>query len=183
MTLGRFPRSGALFSGYSVAQVDAFFARVEAAFGAGEGEPVRASDIRCVGFDMVRNGYHTNAVDPALDRLEQRALEWEREHLRDHRPADEAQNLQVDALRSVLSRPPRQRFPRAAGLRRGYSVADVDAYCDRLLPVLDGQRGPGVRGVRSAVFRPQRGGYAEPAVDDTLDRMVEVLLRRFVRMP
>ncbi len=183
MTPGRFPRAGALFSGYSMPQVDAFFARVEAVLGAREGEPVRAADIRRVGFDMVRNGYDVHAVDTALDRLEQRALEWERDNSADRGPADATLTRQVEALRSVLSRAPRERFPRAAGLRRGYSVVEVDAYCDRLTPVLDGLRGPGVRGVRTAVFRPQRGGYAEPAVDEALDRVVDMLLRRAVRTP
>jgi DivIVA domain-containing protein len=30
--------------------------------------------------------------------------------------------------------------------------------------------------VRTVAFRPKRGGYAEEAVDETLDRVVEMLL-------
>jgi DivIVA domain-containing protein len=69
-----------------------------------------------------------------------------------------------------------KRFPRAGTLRRGYDVDDVDDFVDHALAALQGTETITVEQVRAAAFRPRRGGYQEDAVDDMLDRVVELLL-------
>ena len=189
----RFPRSGRLRSGYAVDQVERFLHDVEHAVTTPGLRLPAPAEIRRAGFDMVRNGYEPHAVDAALDRLEQRALEEEQEAARsrgsDGGPTGDAGGTaggeerlwaEVAAVRAELERPAGSRFPRAGRFERGYATSDVDQLCERLAGVLSGGPGPGVRGVRSAVFRAQRGGYAELPVDDLLDRVVEILLRRSV---
>ncbi|HEX3004230.1 MAG TPA: DivIVA domain-containing protein, partial [Angustibacter sp.] len=68
----RFRKVGALGRGYDVGQVDAFIAR---ALGGG----VSSAEIRSVGFDLRLGGYQVSSVDAALDRLEDDALNAERE--------------------------------------------------------------------------------------------------------
>jgi DivIVA domain-containing protein len=57
-------------------------------------------------------------------------------------------------------------------------VDDVDDLLDAIAGPLIGEPGPGAQAVRTSVFRPKRGGYDEDAVDDYLDRVVELFLRR-----
>ncbi|MDP9418125.1 MAG: DivIVA domain-containing protein, partial [Actinomycetota bacterium] len=54
----------------------------------------------------------------------------------------------------------------------------VDDFLDALAGSLAGRSGPDVDAVRTAVFPAGRGGYDEDEVDDFLDRVVDVLLRR-----
>jgi DivIVA domain-containing protein len=62
----------------------------------------------------------------------------------------------------------------------------VDALLDTLDDSLSGASPPGEEAdavlgpdaVRESVFRPRRGGYDEDEVDDYLDRVVDLLLRR-----
>ena len=73
-------------------------------------------------------------------------------------------------------------------LRRGYDLDEVDDFVDLVLVRLDAPNNKAalnndneaieltVEDVRAAGFKPRRGGYAEHAVDETLDRVVEVLL-------
>jgi DivIVA domain-containing protein len=68
-------------------------------------------------------------------------------------------------------------------LRRGYDLDDVDGLVDRVLARFNGVSNTGntdqeltVEDVRTAGFKPHRGGYAEEAVDEMLDRVVELLL-------
>jgi DivIVA domain-containing protein len=65
-------------------------------------------------------------------------------------------------------------------LRRGYDLDDVDGLVDRVLARFNGVNNTdqdlSVEDVRTAGFKPRRGGYAEEAVDEMLDRVVELLL-------
>ena len=66
-----FRRAARLSQGYHVGQVDDFFARAREVYEQGAEEPaVSSSDVRRVGFDLVRGGYDIGQVDSALDRLE-----------------------------------------------------------------------------------------------------------------
>ena len=92
---------------------------------------------------------------------------------------------EVDFLKGELTAPYMQRFPRARGFRRGYDIDDVDAFIDQVRGALDvtgltasspGSSRISVDLVRSAPFRSRRGGYREDAVDQMLDRVIELLL-------
>lgn len=177
----RFHRAPRLRKGYSRKQVDEFVARVDLALqGAVPG--VTATDIRRVGFELVRGGYDVDEVDAALDGMELDAVQLGMTTSRRGRvdPVSEAA-----FVRQELAAPYMQRFPRVRFLRRGYDIDDVDDFLDRVRVALDRAIGTEPKGddsgldvaeVRMVAFRPRRGGYAEDAVDETLDRVVEMML-------
>jgi DivIVA domain-containing protein len=169
----RFARAGRLHKGYHCRQVDAFIDHVEVSLG-GVFPPPTATEVRQAGFELVRGGYVVLEVDEYLDALEERVLVAQgRVAGRSGRldPAGEA-----DFLRTELTAPYMQRFPRAPALRRGYHPDDVDDFVDRVIATLDGLDALSVEDVRHFPFRPRRGGYREDAVDEAMDRVVEHLL-------
>jgi DivIVA domain-containing protein len=169
----RFRRVSRLRRGYSPRQVDAFLDGIEVALRGGLPLP-SATEVRQAGFEMVHHGYDTTEVDAALDHVEERVL--------DAQAATAGRRGRVDAagdaayLREQLLAPYMHRFPRAGGLRRGYDIDDVDEMVDRLVASLDGGPAVSVDDLRTAPFRSRRGGYREDAVDDMLDRAIEVWL-------
>jgi DivIVA domain-containing protein len=180
MTHKRFPRASRWRRGYHCRQVDVFLARVEVSL-QGDFPPISASEIRRAGFELVRHGYSVAAVDARLDDLEERALLVEGptsgRRVRSDPDAD------VQFLRDELSKPYMRRFPKSGMLRRGYDLDDVDGLVDRVLARFNGVSHADTTGqeltvedVRTAGFKPRRGGYAEEAVDEMLDRVVELLL-------
>jgi DivIVA domain-containing protein len=144
----------------------------------GDFPPMAAADIRRAGFELVRHGYAVAAVDARLDDLEERALLVEGATVGRRVRSDHDTDVQF--LRDQLSKPYMRRFPRSAMLRRGYNLDDVDGLVDRVLARFNGVNNTDqeltVEDVRTAGFKPRRGGYAEEAVDEMLDRVVELLL-------
>ena len=169
----RFPRVSRLRRGYHRRQVDAFLNHIEVSL-SGVFPPPSAVEIRQAGFELVHGGYDTEAVDAALDQLEERVLA--RQEMSSGRRGRVDIPGEAEFVKGELTAPYMKRFPRAGALHRGYDVDDVDEFLDRVVTALDG--GPAVTAdeVRAAPFRPRRGGYAEDAVDETLDRVVELLL-------
>jgi DivIVA domain-containing protein len=141
-----------------------------------------AADIRRAGFELVRHGYVVGAVDARLDELEERVLLVEA--ATSGRRGRSDPDRDVKFLRDELDKPYMRRFPRSGMLRRGYDLDDVDGLVDRVLARLNGANDTSqapmeeltVEDVRTAGFKPRRGGYAEEAVDEMLDRVVELLL-------
>jgi DivIVA domain-containing protein len=181
MTHKRFPRSSRLRRGYHRKQVDAFLATVEVSL-QGNFPPIAASEIRRAGFELVRHGYVVAAVDAHLDELEEQVLVVESAAAGRRGLTDPDSDVQF--LRDQLDKPHLRRFPKAGTLHRGYDRDEVDAFVDLVLARIDAltDSHPTENGeltvevVRSAGFKPRRGGYAEEAVDETLDRVVEMLL-------
>jgi DivIVA domain-containing protein len=177
MTHKRFPRTSRWRRGYHCRQVDVFLARVEVSL-QGDFPPMAASDIRRAGFELVRHGYAVAAVDARLDDLEERALLVEGATSGRRVRSDPDRDVQF--LRDQLNEPYMRRFPRSGMLRRGYDLDDVDGLVDRVLARFNGVNNTdqdlSVEDVRTAGFKPRRGGYAEEAVDEMLDRVVELLL-------
>ncbi len=176
-----FTRVGWLSTGYAPARVDTYFARVQHALeGQAPGETLTPDEVRSTRFPLSRNGYDHRQVDAALDRLELEALERERSTHAGEQWEDEPES--IGDLVALSRRPRGQRFARGHRWQRHcYAVGEVDSFCDRLQPTLDGGRGPGMRAVRQVEFNAQLGGYLERDVDQFLDRVVDVLLRRMVR--
>jgi DivIVA domain-containing protein len=189
-----FRRCGRLRRGYSVAQVEEFFARARSAYeqSAPTGAPVPAQggsatpsltsrDVRQVGFDLVLGGFDVEQVDAALDRMEDAFARRESDLLRGRLGADRAMEhvmRQASTLESRLARGVGARFPRANGLSLAYDPDDVDELCERLAGYLRGGPAVGPEDLRRAVFRSRRGrsGYDEHQVDAFIDRAVEVLV-------
>ncbi|MBT0995732.1 DivIVA domain-containing protein [Cellulomonas sp. DKR-3] len=181
MSDGMFRTVSGFRSGYDPDEVDEFFDHARAMYEQGPAAALSAKDVRRVGFEMVRRGYATAAVDAALDRLESAFVARARaEHVAQHgQDAWMAQlGEQARTLYGRLGRPDGDRFAPPVGREPGYEPADVDELCHRLVAYFD-QGVPLTSGeVRSATFRRRKGqhGYGEPAVDAFVARAVEVLL-------
>jgi DivIVA domain-containing protein len=174
MKQARFPRARRLHKGYHRRQVDAFLDHIDVAL-SGALPPPTAAEVRRAGFELVRRGYDTVAVDAALDALEERVLAAQDRAAGRRGKQDPA--AEVAFLKEELSAPYMKRFPRAGSWRRGYDIDDVDDFVDKLVVGLEPTGSPvGVEDVRTVPFRPRRGGYREDAVDEMLDRVVELLL-------
>jgi DivIVA domain-containing protein len=170
----RFPRARRLRKGYHRRQVDAFLDHIDVAL-SGALPPPTAAEVRRAGFELVRRGYDTVAVDSALDALEERVLAAQEQAA--GRRGKKDPGSEIAFLTGELTAPYMKRFPRAGTFRRGYSIDDVDDFVDHLVAGLDvAGTPPRVEDVRVVPFRPQRGGYREDAVDEMLDRVVELLL-------
>ena len=177
----RFPRAARWRRGYHRKQVDAFLATVEVSL-QGNFPPIAASEIRRAGFELVRHGYRVEAVDAHLDDLEERVLDVESAAVGRRGLTDPDSDVQF--LRDQLDEPHMHRFPRAGMLHRGYDLDEVDEFVDHVLARNDAHKNSHaiedgeltVEVVRGVGFKPRRGGYAEEAVDETLDRVVEMLL-------
>jgi DivIVA domain-containing protein len=176
----RFPRVSGLAKGYDRKQVEAFLARADLAL-QGALPTVTAAEIRLAGFELVHRGFQVVAVDEVLDEMELQAVLLAAATSRRGRldPVAEA-----EFLRAELAAPYMHRFPRARFPRRGYDIDDVDEFLDLVGKALDSAIASvaadigrlTVAEVRTVAFRPKRGGYSEDAVDETLDRVVEMLL-------
>ncbi len=168
-----FPRVRRVRRGYHCRQVEAFFGQVQLA-DAGGREPLGPTDVRRVGFELVRHGYTPGAVDTRLDELEERLLVVQDSGGGRRGRPDPTSDLEF--LRAQLLTPYMRRFPRTGWLHRGYRLDDVDEFLDQVAGALAGDGTVTVDDVRRVAFRPKRGGYDEAAVDDTLDRVVEALI-------
>ncbi|WP_277246041.1 DivIVA domain-containing protein [Micrococcus terreus] len=178
--------------GYHSGQVEEFMTRARQAYEQGIG--LTAREVRHAVFDAVRGGYSAEAVDEALDRLEDTLAQAER----DERIAAEgiqawaeSRRAEREVLLGRLNRPAGERFRRPTAVKAAsYDQREVDALCERIGltlgadPALAGsgsQRGPrrpvSVDDVRRCTFEAAEGepGYDEAQVDAFLDAVIEYL--------
>ena len=176
-----FPRTRRSRLGYNVEQVEDFLEEARRAYSAEPGELtiVTAESIRRTAFAMQKGGYSTIEVDAALERLEDAFSIRERDNRLQERGDDalysEARSTAQEIL-DRLARPAGARFARAARLAGGYNRAEVDEFADRLSSYFQDGSLVTIEEVRTAAFRPQRGGYRETQVDLVLDAVVDVML-------
>jgi len=175
-----FPRSAKKTLGYSLVQVEAFLASARAAYDANDGDvALTAETIRHTAFAMQKGGYSPQHVDAALERLEDAFAARERERATgtqaEEARSEEARALST-ALQNRLSRPRGHRFSRTSLLSVGYHRSDVDRFTNKVVKYLRDGMPLNVDEVRTAVFRPERGGYREAQVDIVLDGVVDVML-------
>lgn len=169
--------------GYNVKQVDKFLAKARHYYTSNDADAptVTSRDVRAMAFDPARGGYEAQAVDAALDRLEDVFAQRERDQLIAEQGEDAwlAQIGKISAaLRSRLHRPDGERFRRPRKKNaRSYHVDDVDALCHELLGYFEADKPLSVDAVRRAVFRSSQGrsGYEETQVDAFMDRVVELM--------
>lgn len=178
-----FARVGRREVGYDMRQVDRFMTRARADYNADDPDSlsVTSGEVRSRSFRPVRGGYDPQAVDAALDRLEDVFAQRERDRLIATQGED-AWLRQIGrtaaVLRGRLHRPHGERFRRPQQRNApSYAVEDVDRLCDELLRYLEQDLPLSVDVVRRAVFREARGadGYEENQVDVFLDRVVELM--------
>ncbi|MEX1079028.1 MAG: DivIVA domain-containing protein [Homoserinimonas sp.] len=167
--------------GYDIDEVEDFLEEARRAYSSptAQNSVINAESIRTTAFSMKRGGYSTSHVDAALERLEDAFATREREQAL-HSLGEDAwyQETRVIAQEIVnrLGRPPRHRFDRAGFMVNGYRRNEVDALADRILAHLVSGAHLEVKEVRTAAFRPQRGGYREAQVDLLLDSVIDVML-------
>lgn len=178
--MSTFPLTDKKTLGYSIEQVDGFLATAKSAYGAkGDSAQLTAESIRHTAFAMQKGGYSPSHVDAALERLEDAFAARERENaVKDKgRTAITAEaGRKTEEIVDRLSRPVGHRFARTSFLTVGYSLADVDRFSNRVVRHFEGGKALTVDDVRTAVFRPQRGGYREAQVDLVLDAVVDLML-------
>ncbi|MEB7447697.1 DivIVA domain-containing protein [Arthrobacter koreensis] len=178
-----FERVGRREYGYNVRQVDDFLTRARNYYNSETpgAKVITSRHVRSMAFDPAKGGYEAQAVDAALDRLEDVFAQRERDRLIQEK-GEEAWLLQIGrtsaVLRARLHRKPGERFRRPTKKRaHSYNVRDVDALCNELLGYFEHDRPLSVDVVRRAVFREAKGdaGYEETQVDAFLDRVVELM--------
>ena len=171
--------------GYDTDEVEGFLEEARRAYSSntvstdGTRSAINSETIRAMAFSLRRGGYSISHVDAALERLEDAFATREREQAIQAMGEDAwYQETRVIAQEIVnrLARPRRHRFARAGFMVNGYRRKDVDALSDRILAHLVSGEPLDVSDVRTAAFRPQRGGYQEAQVDLLLDSVIDVML-------
>lgn len=169
--------------GYNVKQVDVFLERARAYFLNTDtpGAAITSHDVRTAAFDPARGGYNAQAVDAAMDRIEDEFVLREKELLI-AAEGEKAWMMKIGksatVLRARLHRPDGERFRRPSRKNASsYNVDDVDVLCRELLVYIEDNGELSVDVVRRAVFAPEKGadGYEESQVDAFLDRVVELM--------
>ena len=182
-TNSKFTLVGPKEVGYNVKQVDVFLEQARAYFlnADSHGKAITSHDVRTAAFDPAKGGYSAQAVDAALDRIEDEFVLREKDTLI-AAEGEKAWLIKIgksaSALRARLHRPDKERF-RRPGRRnaQSYNVDDVDVLCRELLVYIEGNGELSVDVVRRAVFAPARGdeGYEECQVDAFVDKVVELM--------
>lgn len=167
--------------GYSIDEVEDFLEEARRAYSSNlaENSVVSAESIRRAAFSMKRGGYSSSHVDAALERLEDAFAIREREQALQAAGEDSwYQETRVIAQEVVnrLARPAGHRFDRAGFMVNGYHRKDVDGLADRISAHLLTGAPLDVGDIRTAAFRPRRGGYREAQVDMLLDGVIDVML-------
>ena len=176
-----FPRASRFSKGYDVEQVESFLGRARVAYEENGRVAMTSWHVRTVGFDLGRGGYDVDAVDAALDRIEDAFARREKQR-GEERSGSAAWQTQLRtqeaSLRAQLSRPDGERFPRGSGMELTYDVEAVDDLCRRIEEAFGVGQPLAPDAVRLAVFKSRRGsrGYREASVDAFLDRVVELLV-------
>ena len=184
---GGFPRAGEVEPGYKRSEVDRLFTRLaedyeklSSSFELPE-DLYTSRRIRQVIFREEPGGYKLDAVDRALEKIEERFAKLERSRYIEAYGLDNWERSLVETgelLAGRLERPAGERFRRPSKRRyMGYFVGDVDALCDRIYAQLNGEEPLDPSIVRHAAFRPASGSvsYDEAQVDAFLDRCIELL--------
>ncbi|MFQ4148527.1 DivIVA domain-containing protein [Arthrobacter sp. LAPM80] len=182
-TNSKFKLVGPKEVGYNVKQVDVFLERARAYFLNTDtpGTAITSLDVRTASFAPARGGYSAQAVDAAMDRIEDEFVLREKELLI-AAEGEKAWMMKIgktaSVLRARLHRPDGQRFRRPSRKSsQSYNIDDVDVLCRELLVYIEDNGELSVDVVRRAVFAPEKGnsGYEESQVDAFLDRVVELM--------
>lgn len=178
-----FPRVARRRYGYNIREVDRFLSRARRhyTFDDPEGEVITSTMVRSTAFAPARGGYEPQAVDAALDRLEDVFARRERDDLIESKGQDawlRQIGRRAAVLKRRLNRDPGERFRCPEGKKAaGYNTADVDALCEEVLGYFENALPLSVDVVRRAVFRETTGaaGYEEAQVDAFLESVVELM--------
>lgn len=182
-TRSKFKLVGPKEVGYNVKQVDLFLEQARAYFlnADTQDKSITSHDVRTAAFDAAKGGYSAQAVDAAMDRIEDEFVLREKELLIAEK-GEKAWMMKIgktaSVLRARLHRPDGDRFRRPTKRNsQSYDTHDVDMLCRELLVYIEDNGELSVDVVRRAVFAPAKGydGYEESQVDAFLDKVVELM--------
>ncbi len=181
VAMSTFPRARRSQPGYDIEQVEDFLedARRAYATDARAATAIDSSTIRRTSFPMQKGGYSPAHVDAALERLEEAFARREHERgIAEHGEEAWYGKIRDRAQQTLeqLHRPDGERFRRVSRISRGYRVADVDAFAQRVASYLEDGPDMTARQVRTAQFDAQFGGYDEDEVDRLFDTVVSLML-------
>jgi len=177
-----FSRSGSKL-GYVPSQVDAFLASARQQYLDPQSQTMDAASVRSARFELVKDGYSISAVDTAMEKLEDIFAERELERIYNsvgHQDFVRLLDEGIDLLRARTSRAKGKHFSKRKWPNRGYNRKQVDQFSSRIATHLNQGEELSVKEVRLAVFKTQRGGYAEYQVDAFIEKLVEVLQRESI---
>jgi DivIVA domain-containing protein len=160
--------------GYAINEVDLLISRARDQYSNVSTSALDWRELTAHGFTLVKGGYQPEAVDAAIDKLQ------------DTFASKDSSSNQPTQLRILLlgrvSRPKGRRFSRAGVMRLGYSRSQVDAVIKVIEEYLEGGEKLLIDEIRKMRFKVQRGGYIESQVDSYIDRLVEhIQTERFVK--
>lgn len=173
-----FPHVDSKQVGYDPKTVDPVVALAREQFANPGSHVLDASTLRTSQFALIKGGYVVEAVDAALDRLDDVFAEQEANRLLAHKGHDGARQQLAEqrvTLLGRISRGNRRSFKRQQWWLKGYSVRQVDKLLRTIGATLDGDASLAVATIRNFTFAPKWGGYNEAQVDAYLDRAVQYL--------
>jgi DivIVA domain-containing protein len=177
-----FSRSGSKL-GYVPSQVDSFLSSARQQYLDPQSQTMDAASVRSARFELVKDGYSISAVDTAMEKLEDIFAGRELERIYNsvgHQDFVRLLDEGLELLRARTSRPKGKHFSKRKWPNRGYNRKQVDQFSSRIATHLNQGEELTVKEVRLAVFKTQRGGYAEYQVDAFIEKLVEVLQRESI---
>lgn len=179
MSKGTFERTGFFSRGYDPDEVDSFLEDAKEAYSAPSVGGIDEDAVRNAVFGRKRNGYRTDQVDSALERLEVAFIQSRRADVIQAQGESAWLNDIYDKAKSLyprLLRPAGERFADADGY--GYAKDEVDALVDRLADYFDGKASVTSSDIHDVTFTDAKGAkaYNEGVVDVFLERAVTILV-------
>lgn len=176
-----FQTVGRIRSGYSPEEVEEFFTHAREIFEGATPGSMTAMQVQHTSFALVRDGYASDAVDAAMDRIAQAFADLEREQFIPQYGQEawvEHLTEQAQTLYPRLARPSEERFAPGARGKPSYDREEVDELCERLIGYFDHGEPLSADVVRNATFTTRKGlaGYDEGSVDAFLSRAVSIIL-------
>lgn len=173
-----FPTVGAKELGYEPGQVDAVINQARVQFSEPTSNIIDAKQLRTAQFALVSGGYEIEAVDAALDRLDDAFALREKQRLASSMESVAAFD-EIDKIRKLIKgrirRPHGKKLARTGLFAKGYSVKQVDQFLNRIGLRLSGKSELSIAELRNVTFKPKWGGYVENQVDALIDKTVEYL--------
>jgi DivIVA domain-containing protein len=164
--------------GYEPGEVDSFIARARDQYNNVSAQILDWRDITAQKFTLSKGGYDLQAVDLAIEKLQDTFAE--RELSRKSNPfAPSLSGSLLTELRVLLLgrtiRPKNRRFEKAGVTGVGYSRKQVDTLLTVVHEFLEGEEVLSLSEVREISFKVTRGGYIESQVDAYIERLVEYI--------
>lgn len=173
-----FPKVSPKEQGYHPAQVDELIGRAREQFANPASHSIASQTLRTAQFDLVDGGYVIQAVDAALDRLDDAFAVQDAKRLVAQIGEQGAAQHVID-LQKLLSgrveRPAGKKFTRNKWWLKGYSSRQVDQVLKLVGLQLVGKTSVPVGTLREVTFKPKWGGYVENQVDAFIDKTIEYI--------